>query len=240
MKKTKYVLSGGLAFAEEKDMEKLRKFSLKGWHVRDFKFMGYMLEQDKGEDYIYSLDYRSLQEDEKEEYYDFFSSAGWTHVASEADNHLFRALPGTKPIYSDKDTSVEKYHYLNQTVLKVTVPLLLITAIAWIGAWLSGGVLKNIFHYAGVFLTILALPMAWTLLTTYSNKVRVQGKRKLANLIKTIPILFLVISVVTLFFSYNPDKAVKTLVYMIMGAIIFPTALWIIMSLVQKFGGRES
>lgn len=36
MKQTKYMMSGGLAFSEEKDMEKLRRYSLKGWHVRDF------------------------------------------------------------------------------------------------------------------------------------------------------------------------------------------------------------
>ena len=62
MKHTKYITSGGLAFSEDKDMEKLRRFSLKGWHVSDFKFMGYMLEKGELEDYIYSVDYRSLKE----------------------------------------------------------------------------------------------------------------------------------------------------------------------------------
>ena len=47
MRQTKYITSGGLAFSEDKDMEKLRRFSLKGWHVSGFKFMGYTLE--KGE-----------------------------------------------------------------------------------------------------------------------------------------------------------------------------------------------
>lgn len=72
MKQTKYIMSGGLAFSEDKDMEKLRQFSLKGWHVSDFKFMGYTLKKGESFDYIYSVDYRSLNEDEVEEYLDFF------------------------------------------------------------------------------------------------------------------------------------------------------------------------
>lgn len=72
MRQTKYITSGGLAFSEDKDMEKLRRFSLKGWHVNDFKFMGYTLEKGESSDYIYSVDYRSLKEDEEEEYFDFF------------------------------------------------------------------------------------------------------------------------------------------------------------------------
>ncbi|WP_353626051.1 DUF2812 domain-containing protein [Bacillus sp. JCM 19041] len=72
MRQTKYKMSGGLAFSEDKDMEKLRKLSLKGWHVSNFKFMGYKLEKGQSADYIYSIDYRTLTEEEKEEYLDFF------------------------------------------------------------------------------------------------------------------------------------------------------------------------
>lgn len=43
MSKSKYMMSGGLAFAESKDMEKLRQQSLKGWHVKKLSFMGYTL-----------------------------------------------------------------------------------------------------------------------------------------------------------------------------------------------------
>ena len=64
MRQTKYIMSGGLAFSEDKDMEKLRRYSLKGWHVSDFKLMGYTLEKGESSDYIYSVDYRSLKENE--------------------------------------------------------------------------------------------------------------------------------------------------------------------------------
>ena len=69
MSQTKYIISGGLAFSEHKDMEKLRLYSLKGWHVSDFKFMGYTLKKGVSSDYIYSVDYRSLKENEEAEYF---------------------------------------------------------------------------------------------------------------------------------------------------------------------------
>lgn len=53
-------------------MEKLRRLSLKGWHVCDFKFMGYILEKGESSDYIYCIDYRSLEDGEEEEYFDLF------------------------------------------------------------------------------------------------------------------------------------------------------------------------
>lgn len=72
MRQTKYISSGGLAFSEDKDMEKLRRFSLKGSHVSHFSLMGYTLEKGESCDYIYSIDYRSLKEDDAEEYYELF------------------------------------------------------------------------------------------------------------------------------------------------------------------------
>lgn len=82
MSQTKFIMSSGLAFSEEKDMDRLRRQSLKGWHVDSFQFMGYSLKKGESKDYIYSLDYRTLASAEENEYFEFFSSAGWSHVAS--------------------------------------------------------------------------------------------------------------------------------------------------------------
>ncbi|WP_017728792.1 DUF2812 domain-containing protein [Halalkalibacterium ligniniphilum] len=177
MRQTKYITSGGLAFSEEKDMEKLRRFSLKGWHVSDFKFMGYTLEKGESSDYIYSVDYRSFKEDEEEEYFDFFSSSGWSHIASEGYIHLFRAPPGTKPIYSDRDTSVEKYENLIGSMKCLAIPLVLITVLVWVGAMISSGTLKSLLHVIAVILSIIAIPTAWTVIATYNNKWKVKGKK---------------------------------------------------------------
>ncbi|GIN71972.1 hypothetical protein J14TS2_24470 [Bacillus sp. J14TS2] len=236
MRQTKYIMSGGLAFSEDKDMEKLRQLSLKGWHVSDFKFMGYTLEKRESAEYIYSIDYRSVKKDEEEEYLEFFSSAGWSHIASEANIHLFRALPGTQPIYTDRDTTAEKYKNLSNSMNKLAIPFVLITALAWVAVMISSGSLQSILLGVAVILTGVALPAAWTIITTYSNKWQVEGRKGLVNLVKMLPILTLFIVVILLLYvgGTDADPAINLLSYMIAGATGLPTAIWVIMSLCSR------
>ncbi|WP_252188985.1 DUF2812 domain-containing protein [Bacillus mycoides] len=51
-------MSNGIAFSEEKDLKKLRKYAAKGWIIKRFKPMGYELEKGVAEDIIFSLDIR--------------------------------------------------------------------------------------------------------------------------------------------------------------------------------------
>lgn len=234
MSQTKYITSGGLAFSEKKDMEKLRRYSLKGWHVNDFRFMGYTLERGERCDYIYSVDYRWLKEGEQEEYIDFFSSAGWSHVTSKGNIHLFRAHPGTKPIYTDRDTTVEKYENSSGIMKNLAIPLVLITAIFWSGVMISSGTLKSVLIVVATILSAITLPTAWTAITTYINKWEAEGRRSLANIGKIIPFLALLIAVIILLFVGGTDSTGKILIGGVIGAIVLPTTIWVIMSLYHK------
>lgn len=241
MRQTKYITSGGLAFSEEKDMEKLRQFSLKGWHVSDFKFMGYTLEKGESTDYIYSVDYRSVKEGEEEEYYEFFSTSGWSHITSAGNIHLFRAYSGTKPIYTDCDTTAEKYKSLSDSMNRLAIPFILLTALIWIGAIISSGIFQSILLGVAVILSIIALPTAWTVITTYSNKWEVEGRKGLVNLVRTIPSLVLLILAILLLIvgGMEKDRALSLLAYMIAGATTLPPAIWVIMSLYHKMGEKK-
>ena len=234
MKETKYITSGGLAFAEHKDMEKLRRYSLKGWHVSSFKLMGYTLEKGESTDYIYSIDYRSLKEGEEEEYIDFFSSSGWSHVTSEGNIHLFRALSGTKPIYTDRDTTVEKYKNSSGSMKKLAIPFVFLTILLWGGALISSGMLKTILLSGATILSIFAIPTAGTVIATYNNKWEVEGKRGLVKVVKLIPFLILIIAIIILLFFYGTNNTVDILTAMMIGGVAFPTAVWAVMSLYHK------
>lgn len=236
MRQTKYIMSGGLAFSESKDMEKLRRFSLKGWHVSNFSCMGYTLKKGGKSDYIYSVDYRSLKEDEEEEYFDFFSSSGWSHITSEGNIHLFRAQPNTKPIYSDRDTSVEKYENLAQSINCFAIPFFFITVLAWAGTIISSGTLQFIMLVIAAILTVIAIPTAMTLIATYNNKWKVKEKKGLVHLLKAISVL-LFLTVVFILLYIN---AINVLTSMIIGAIVFPAAIWAIMSLYHKMGTKKA
>lgn len=240
MSHTKYITSGGLAFAEERDMEKLRRYSLKGWHVKSFAFMGYLLEKGQSNDYIYSVDYRTLKEEEREEYVDLLASSGWTLVSSNSDIHLFRALPGTKPIYSDRETVVEKHQHLGNPLKWIALSLLVLTAITWTGFSLSSGVPMISFAIAAISLSAITIPILWTVLTIFKNKWVVEEKHRLVAMTRAIVPLFLVGFLLFIFYSTNLNNPIGVLFSMVAGAIIVPTTIWIIQSLLQNRKGKKA
>ncbi|WP_078551438.1 DUF2812 domain-containing protein [Bacillus alkalicellulosilyticus] len=125
--KTKYIASGGLAFAEKKEMKKLSKWAKKGWLLEKPSFLGYTLQKGEPCDIEYSVDNR-LNPDQ--EYFDMFDAAGWTHVFSISNQlHFFQAPTGTKPIYTDNLSLVDKYNREKTAMAKVLFPTLPIAII---------------------------------------------------------------------------------------------------------------
>lgn len=127
MKKTKYVPSGGLAFFEEKEMKKLAQYAKEGWVLEGFAMLGYKLRREEPRDIQYSLDY---QKETDNEYFTYFKDAGWSHVCSAGDEiHIFNAPIGTKPIYSDKTTTIEKYEREKKQMGKYAMPFFIATVL---------------------------------------------------------------------------------------------------------------
>src|SRR5699024_11462151 len=120
------------------------------------------LEKGERSDYIYSVDYCSINESEEEEYFDLFSSAGWTHVTSEGDIHLFRASPDTKPIHSERETVAEKHGNIGGSMRWSAISLVLITALVWLGTFLSTGSLQMILGVGDCFLSEAAVAVLWS------------------------------------------------------------------------------
>ncbi|PEA56757.1 hypothetical protein CON64_00515 [Bacillus pseudomycoides] len=177
MKKTKYISSGGLAFYEEKEMKKLDEYAKKGWILEGFAPLGYKLRKDEPKNIQYSLDY---QQDADEEYFMYFEEAGWSHVCSSANAiHIFCAPVGTKPIYSDKTTIIEKYDREKKLMGKVALPLLVSTVIFFLLSILSSNnwmpeIVGNIASFLGfVSLVILVFPgMPYIAYCFKANKLR--------------------------------------------------------------------
>lgn len=123
--KNKYVMISGLAFSEETDLKKLNKYAKEGWLLEGI--VGgffYKLRKDKPQDLIYNLDY---QREADEEYFNIFKEAGWNQVVSVGNYiHIFSAKAGTKPIYSDRESEVDKYTRVRNTTKKGTIYSLVI------------------------------------------------------------------------------------------------------------------
>ena len=172
MVKTKYIGSIGLAFSEKYDMKQLRKMSNKGWHLKQFGIMGYRLEQGEPEDVIYSIDYRKLQQDEEAEYLELFSFAGWTHICSWNDMHLFKAMPNTTPIYSDKESMLDKLNGSAQPVNQVLIVLCILAILFWFMMTFAPGSFQIVGKWAFLCSLPLVVPAIMTALAIQFHKWR--------------------------------------------------------------------
>lgn len=234
MKETKFITSDGLAFFEAKDMKKLHKYSLKGWHVKAFNFMGYTLEKGEKVNYTYSIDYQTLKKEEKEDYLSFFLDANWTHVTSAGNIHLFRAESGTTPIYTDKETTINKYQNLTSSLRKFSVPLLLLTIVAWSLTMMTSGNLHSFMFLLATIFSVVAIPMIGTLIAAYKLKWKEEEKSIKVNMAMVMPSIFIFIALTLMLLLSEKSFIVNMLLSMIIGAIGFPLIIYIVMSLYHK------
>ncbi|MGL5353034.1 MAG: DUF2812 domain-containing protein [Clostridium sp.] len=127
--KTKFIFGYGLAFSEEKDMNKLAKYSKAGWHLKAITAGGYILEKGEPNNYIYCVDYQKLKDEDKDEYFEMMNGGGWTLVKSYDDVIFLRAEEGTEKIYSDKISLAIKENRLVSQMGKNTISLIGIIAL---------------------------------------------------------------------------------------------------------------
>ncbi|MGG1242146.1 DUF2812 domain-containing protein [Bacillus cabrialesii] len=184
MKQRKYMMSEGLAFSEEKDMKRLSDMASKGWVLDSFAFMGYKLRKAEPQNLIYSLDYRAVEDHNMDEYLDIFENAGWEHICSVYDTHIFAAAPETKSIYSDRSTMIDKYKQSEFTLRYITLFMLCLTAAVTVlrNTFISGeaSILHNTIHVLFVFLIASTIPAILTYAASVFRIWRV--KRRNPNL----------------------------------------------------------
>lgn len=175
--KNKYVAIGGFAFTEESDMKKLSNYARKGW-ILDSIVGGFFYKLRKGtpQNIIYTLDY---QDSADEEYFSIFKEAGWDLVVSIGNKmNIFSAPVGTKPIYSDMDTEMEKYKIMKEQTKRGTVYSLLIGVILVISMIVSVIAVKSIFLILlGLFIIdIIVFIFNFMPYLAYNDRVKQVGK----------------------------------------------------------------
>jgi hypothetical protein len=130
--------------------------------MRKLAGLGYKLRKEESKDIEYSLDYQKEADDE---YFAIFEAAGWSHVCSVGNEiHIFSAPTGTKPIYTDRPTTVEKYKREKKQMGKAALPFFTSTVVFWLLSVFSNwgwvpGIIGNIFQLLGMIsLIILIFP----------------------------------------------------------------------------------
>ena len=171
--KNKYVVINGLAFSEENDMEKLKKYASEGWILEDIVgVFFYKLRKDEPQDIIYSLDYQSEAD---EEYFTIFKEAGWKPVVSVKNQmHIFSAQAGTKPIYSDCKSEIDKYTSIRNQTRKGTFYSFIIAIILIIMVVVSAIAIRPIFLAIVILLIIDIIVFVFNFMPylAYSSRIK--------------------------------------------------------------------
>ncbi|ERI94672.1 hypothetical protein HMPREF1982_00809 [Clostridiales bacterium oral taxon 876 str. F0540] len=223
--KTKYVMIRGLAFSEESDMERLSNYAKQGWILEGISggFL-YKLKKDEPQDLVYSLDYHINAD---EEYFTIFKEAGWKKVVSLEDQmHIFSAQFGTKPIYSDGPSEIDKYISVKNTTKRgaiyssiagiILIALLTISIFAarQIFLILLGFLVIDIFIFTFNFMPYLAYNSRIKQIKKYGKLNAMDDKKRLGKINLFIGISFAAIGILSL----NESKF-SAIIFILLGVI---------------------
>ncbi|WP_052343809.1 DUF2812 domain-containing protein [Bacillus massiliigorillae] len=172
-KPVKYISNGGLAFDENKAMEKLAKYAKEGWILEKLTLLrGYKLVKAEPRDLVYCMDYKTFEDNDQEVYFDMFKASGWQHMCSYEDMHFFSAPPGTVSIYTDAASHKEKYERMKNQFSKMafwSLVLLLVSSILMSlpieivdANWIAWPLNIVLFGSAIVFCPSIAMAIAYT------------------------------------------------------------------------------
>lgn len=171
--KNKYVMIGGFAFSENSDMEKLRDYAKKGWILEDISGLFYKLRKDKPQDIEYSLDY---QDEATKEYFDLFLEAGWTLVVSTDCNstHIFSAPVGTKPIYTERTSEMDKYSSVRNQMKRGSIYSTIVLITLAVLSVISAIFIKPIFIPVCVLFILSIFPFTFSFMPylAYGSRIK--------------------------------------------------------------------
>lgn len=175
---TKYVIVSGFATDEETDMRRLKNYAKQGWILDSIAVGGFFfkLKKDEPKDIDYSLDY---QGEADEEYFNLFSEAGWERVISIGKlMHIFSAPEGTKPIYSDSESEIDKYTRMKKQMRRGSIYSLIVTVALAILSVVSAITIKPIFlvTFSLFLLSIIVFVFNFMPYLAYSYRLKLLSK----------------------------------------------------------------
>ncbi len=94
-------LGHGMAVAPEKNLALFSDMAARGQALVGVSALGFLwkFKPAPAEDAVFALDYTDTPD---EDYLAVFKAAGWQHVISIGDMQVFKAPPGTRPIYTER------------------------------------------------------------------------------------------------------------------------------------------
>ena len=158
----KYLWNMGLAFDEDRVLKKMSVLAEEGWILKEMTVLRYKFEKSEPKELVYSMDQKNLKEDE-EEYFELFNNSGWNHMCSYGPFHFFSASKGTVPIYTDKESYLEKYKGNKMLVTKMLIismlSLLIVTILdLFVAARLNNEIFDIVLFLVGAISVVILTP----------------------------------------------------------------------------------
>ncbi|MFY9263429.1 MAG: DUF2812 domain-containing protein [Actinomycetaceae bacterium] len=152
-------ISNGLAFSQDKDLQMFADMAAQGKRLVGFGALGHgwKFADAPPEQAVFDIAYENNPDPG---YFDIFAAAGWTHVLSAGSLHIFKAVPGTAPVHTAKESRREELITLrNHYALWATIALALCAAV------LTGVYIFNTPRILNTVLSIIAIvPVVYTVL----------------------------------------------------------------------------
>ena len=92
------------------------------------------------------------------------------HVCSDYEMHIFKAQPGTMPIYSDRESSIDKITRQGKSVFLLLPICLAITVIPGLMVQFTSGSVQTVLKLVGVSSLVITIPAIMTALAVLYHK----------------------------------------------------------------------
>lgn len=113
-------LSTGLAINPQRELRLFRKMALQGEHLTGTSYAGHGWEFTPGEkeDAIFDM---TTEHDANEDFFTMCQQAGWNHVLTVGDTHIFKAAPGTVGLHTEDELTSEVLEKQRNSFAKTSV-----------------------------------------------------------------------------------------------------------------------
>lgn len=114
-------------WAEKKEQSWLKEMSRSGWHLYKVGFLTYWFKKGEPKDMIYQFDFPEIGMKDTAEYLETYREDGWDYIGTMGNWYYFSKAedaPGSKNIYTDKDTLLKKYKRVLMFLTILGFPLL--------------------------------------------------------------------------------------------------------------------
>ena len=159
----------GLAVSPDKDMAMFAEMARKGKHLSGVNALahGFTFTDGPAQELVFDL---AHEDHPTPDYFDIFAAAGWTHVVSVDNAHIFKAAPGTPPLHLGTDSKRDELiRNRNRYAFHSAIALAILFAV--------GYVVRNSTWNIGIkspLITIALIPVVYTVvpLVGYMNGLR--------------------------------------------------------------------